>query len=76
MVTITSGKWWFVGNANNKFKLDKFVVNNFDDLKKIFKFSKQNWIIVVNNKVIKKFNYNFFIDGKRSTKNQVIKVLN
>ena len=42
------GNWWYKGNNKLKFELNKFVVEKFDDLKKIFKFSKQNRELIVN----------------------------
>ena len=69
------GNWWYKGNNKLKFELNKCVVEKFDDLKKIFKFSKQNWELIVNEKKIKKLNYNFYIDNKRVTKKEIIKII-
>ena len=76
MIVVTKGFWWFIGNHQNKFKLDRFGINNFDDLKKIFKFNKQNWSIEIDGKTITKYGYNFFVDSKKVKKEQIIKILN
>jgi hypothetical protein len=55
--------------------LEKGAIATFDDLKKKFHFSKENFVIYVNNNKIKKLNYNFFINDKKVTKKDVIKVL-
>ena len=75
MTIINSGKWWYKGLSKNKFNLTKFTIENFNDLKKIFKFSKQNWELFINNKKIKKVNYNFYINGRRTNKKEIINLI-
>lgn len=75
LILIERGKFWFIGKSKNKFNLTKFYINNFDDLKKIFKFSKQNFVLQVCNFKIKKLNYNFYINNKKVKKADVIKIL-
>ena len=74
MIKIEKGYWWFK-NSKVKFLLDKFYIENFNDLKKIFKFSNQNFEIVIRNQKIKKIGYNFFLNGKKVVKNDVVKLL-
>ena len=71
MIKIESGKWWYK-NSDVKFLLDKFYIQNFDDLKKIFKFKNVNFKLQIKNKEIKKIGYNFFVNGKKATKKEII----
>jgi len=74
MILIEAGQFWFIGKSKNKFNLTKFTINDFNDLKKIFKFSKENWILEICNYKVKKINYNFYINNKRVTKKEVVKL--
>ena len=71
MIKIESGEWWSK-NSKVKFFLDKFYINEFDDLKKIFKFNLENFKLQIKNKEIKKIGYNFFVNGKKATKKDII----
>ena len=75
MILVKSGQFWFIGKNKNKFNLTKFYINNFSDLKKIFKFSKQNFVLQVCNFKIKKLNYNFYINNKKVRKADVLQIL-
>ena len=75
MIFVEAGQFWFIRKNKNKFNLTKFCINDFDDLKKIFKFSKQNFVLQVCNFKIKKLNYNFYINNKKVRKADVIKIL-
>jgi len=75
LVLIEAGQFWFINKSKNKFNLTKFAISNFDDLKKVFKFSKQNFILQICNYKIKKLNYNFYINNKKVKKVDVIKIL-
>ena len=71
MTKVTKGCWWFK-NSKIRFELTKFYINEFDDLKKIFKFKNVNFKLYIKGKEIKKITYNFFIDGKKATKKEII----
>ncbi len=71
MIKIESGEWWSK-NSKVKFFLDKFYINEFDDLKKIFKFKNVNFKLQIKNKEIKKIGYNFFVNGKKAKKKDII----
>ena len=71
MIKIDSGCWWFK-NSKIRFELTKFYINEFDDLKKIFKFNLENFKLQIKNKEIKKIGYNFFVNGKKAKKKEII----
>ena len=75
LIYFERGHFWFKNASKNKFDLTAFAVEKFDDLKRIFKFSKENWILEICNYKVKKINYNFFINSKRVTKKEVVKLL-
>ena len=72
LIYFEKGRFWFKGTADNKFDLTAFAVSSFDDLKKIFKFKNENWILEICNYKVKKINYNFYINNKRVTKKEVV----
>jgi hypothetical protein len=75
IIVIDGGYWWFKSSSNLKFNLTKFGIEKFDDLKKIFKFKRDNFVLFYKKYKIKKINYNFFINGKRVTKNKILEIL-
>ena len=74
MIMINKGNWWYP-KSKIKFNLNKFFINDFEDLKKIFKFKNQNFKIYINNIELKKIGYNFFLNKKRVRKKDIIKLL-
>jgi len=74
LIYFEKGQCWFKNAADNKFDLTAFAVSCFDDLKKVFKFNRENWILEICNYKVKKINYNFFINSKRVTKAKVIEL--
>jgi len=72
LIYFEKGQFWKKGQSKTKFNLTKFAVKDFNDLKKIFKFSKENWILEICNYKVKKINYNFYINNKRVTKKEVV----
>ena len=75
MIFVEAGQFWFIGKSKNKFNLTKFAVNDFDDLKKIFKFNKENFVLQICNFKIKKLNYNFYVNNKKVRKKDVLQIL-
>ncbi len=74
MKKINSGYWWYA-NSKIRFNLDKFFIEKFDDLKKIFKFKNQNFKIYINGIELKKIGYNFFLNKRKVRKEDVIQFL-
>ena len=72
MTKITKGEWWFKGNSKLKFYLPKFYIQSFVALKKIFTFKTENFKLEIEGVEIKKIGYNFFFDGKRVKKQDVV----
>ena len=52
MTKIESEKWWFK-NSKTRFKLTRFYVEKFDDLKEIFKFKNEDFILFIKREEIK-----------------------
>jgi hypothetical protein len=75
MIKIEGGCWWYAGASKIKFPLTKGYVEKFDDLKKMFKFSKENFVLKIKGFHFKKIGYNFFINGKKVRKEEVLKRL-
>ena len=74
MIKIQKGYWWYVG-SKIRFPLNKFFIEKFDDLKKIFKFKNQNFKIYINGIELKKIGYNFFLNKRKVRKEDVIQFL-
>lgn len=74
MIKITGGCWWYPNSAV-KFNLPKFFIEDFTDLKKAFKFKKENFKIYINNAEVKKLGYNFFLNSKKVRKKDIINFL-
>lgn len=76
-----NGFWWYGGHNNIKFNFNKFYIENYEDIKKIFK-KKESGIITLNDKIeIKKEagSWNFFIKTRKKYKrlkaNNIKKIL-
>jgi len=75
VIVINGGEFWYKNEADNKLRVDKFAIRKFDDLKKVFKFSRENFTLNIANNTLKKIAYNFYINNKKVTKKEVIKFL-
>ena len=72
MTKVTKGEWWFKGNPKLKFYLGRFYIQSFEILKIKFPFYRENFRLEIEGKEIKKIGYNFFMDGKRVKKQDVV----
>ena len=75
MTKVTKGCWWFK-NSKIRFELTKFYIQSFVALKKIFTFKTENFRLEIEGVEVKKIGYNFFMDGKRVTKKDIVYFIN